>query len=180
MCLFNLWSLKRDIISWHRRTLQTVNILSSTYYVTPFIKMPYENPLLVQFVTILDFWDMNAMNTSSVTYWISEHVDLPWCQHNSKTIQFTGKTQKVTIKSYCFWMGPSIIKFADFIMITKVSDRVSTSRLPLHHTGLNLTLSCISWDFIFSRKTVLVCSNKSKQKFINHSLGKLTNVYWKE
>lgn len=116
------------------------------------------------------------MNTSSVTYWIFEHVDLPWCQHNNKTVQ----TQKITIESCYLWMGPSIIKYADLLMITKVSERVSTSRLPMQHTGLNLTLSCISWDFIFSKKTVSVCSNKSKQKFIYHSLEKQTNVYWKE
>lgn len=54
-------------------------------------------------------------------------------------------------------------KFADFIMIIKVSDRViSTSRLPLQHTGLNLSI-LHKLRFSFSlKKTIPVCSNNYK------------------
>lgn len=50
------------------------------------------------------------------------------------------KKQKGTIKYSYLWMGPSLIKFADYNDYMKVSDRISTSRLPLQHTGLNLTI----------------------------------------
>lgn len=65
-------------------------------------------------------------------------------------------------------------KLADFITIIKVPDR-----LPLQHTGLNLSILHELRFSFFLQKTVSVCSNNSKWKFINHSLGKQTNIYWK-
>lgn len=68
---------------------------------------------------------------------MSEHVDFHGANIIVKKILLTGKNKKNNYKMFLSLDGP-FNKFVGFVIIIKVSDRVSTSRLPLQHTGLNL------------------------------------------